>query len=179
MRRSFHPLIGMIVLVLIGGASVATAQETEDATPVSEPVVVSGTLECLSDVPAGEASAADPSLGTDVVNVHRWQASDARLGGEATYTGQWQLYEEPSEDSGAGTGSTAYEIVNDGGQWLCEHSRVLTPGDATGSHTLVFHGQGEYEGMTAYLNVDWSQSPYAFTGLILPGEEPAYAEPQG
>ena len=115
----------------------------------------------------------------DVVNVHRWQASDARLGGEATYTGQWQLYEPPAEDSGTGGDAAVYEIVNEGGHWLCEASRALTPGDAPGAHTLVFNGEGDYEGMTAYLDVDWSQAPFAFTGVILPGEAPPYAEPQG
>jgi hypothetical protein len=179
MRRLIHPLIGMSVLMLIGGASVATAQETEDTTAASEPVVVSGTLECLGEVPADQAAGADASLGTDVVNVHRWQASDARLGGEATYTGEWQLYEQPAEDSHSGSDVVAYEIVNDGGHWLCETSRAVAPGDAPGAHTLVFNGEGEYEGMTAYLNVDWSQTPYAFTGVILPGEAQPYAEPQG
>ncbi len=179
MRNLLHPLIVMSVLMLLGGTSVATAQEAEETTAAAEPVVVSGTLECLGEVPADEASGADASLGTDVVNVHRWQASDERLGGEATYTGQWQLYEQPAEDSGPGGDAVLYEIVNDGGHWLCETSRAVAPGDAPGAHTLVFNGEGEYEGMTAYLNVDWSQTPYAFTGVILPGEAQPYAEPQG
>jgi hypothetical protein len=179
MRRLLHPLIGLSVLMLLGGASVATAQETEDTTAAAEPVVVSGTLECLGEVPADQAAGADASLGTDVVNVHRWQASDARLGGEATYTGQWQLYEPPAEDSSSGGDAVLYEIVNDGGHWLCETSRAVAPGDAPGAHTLVFNGEGDYEGMTAYLNVDWSQTPFAFTGVILPGEAQPYAEPQG
>ena len=59
---------------------------------------------------------------------------------------------------------SVYEIVNDGGHWLCETSRAVAPGDAPGAHTLVFNGEGDYEGMTAYLNVDWSQTPFAFTG---------------
>ncbi len=179
MRRVLRPLIGVSVLMLVGGASVATAQETEDATAAAEPVVVSGTLECLGAVPADQTADAAASLGTDVVNVHRWQASDARLGGEATYTGQWQLYEPPAEDSGTGGDAAVYEIVNEGGHWLCEASRAVAPGDAPGAHTLVFNGEGDYEGMTAYLDVDWSQAPFAFTGVILPGEAPPYAEPQG
>jgi hypothetical protein len=179
MRRLLQSLIGMSILMLVGGASMATAQETEDTTAAAEPVVLSGTLECLGAVPADQAASAEASPGTDVVNVHRWQASDARLSGEATYTGQWQLYEQPAEDSGSGSDAAAYEIVNDGGHWLCEASRAVAPGDAPGAHTLVFSGEGEYEGMTAYLDIDWSQTPYAFTGVILPGEAPPYAEPQG
>ena len=179
MRRLLRPLIGICVLMLVGGASVATAQETEDTTAAAEPVVVSGTLECLGEVPADQAASADESPATDVVNVHRWQASDTRLGGEATYTGQWQLYEPPAEDGSSSGDAAVYEIVNDGGRWLCEASRAMAPGDAPGAHTLVFDGEGDYEGMTAYLDVDWSQTPYAFTGVILPGEAPPYAEPQG
>ena len=79
----------------------------------------------------------------------------------------------------SGDEAAVYEIVNEGGHWLCEASRAVAPGDAPGAHTLVFNGEGDYEGMTAYLDVDWSQAPFAFTGVILPGEAPPYAEPQG
>ena len=63
MRRLLQPLIGMSILMLLGGASVATAQETEDTTAAAEPVVVSGTLECLGEVPADQAAARTPPWG--------------------------------------------------------------------------------------------------------------------
>jgi hypothetical protein len=172
MRTMRLSLAGTIILALLGGTSIAFAQEAEDGEAATSPVVVSGTLECLGEEPAQDA----------VVNLHQWQASDPRLEGAATYAGRWLVYGEPAEDRG--DSSTArdaalYAIVNDGGQWLCETSRLPDPMVPSEQHTLVFSGQGEYEGMTAYLHIDWSEAPYAFTGLILPGDEPPYAEPQG
>jgi hypothetical protein len=149
------------------------AQETEEPTAAGAPIVVTGTLDCDAD------AATD---GLPVVSVHEWAASDPRLSGEATYSGRWQLYDEPQEESGdpAATDAALYSIVNEGGSWLCEASRApeqpISDGDR---HTLVFNGEGEYEGLTAYLTIDWRQAPYVFSGLILPGEEPPYAEPQG
>ena len=181
MRTLRLSLTGTIILMLLGGTSIATATEGEEATDATTPVVVSGSLDCLGEVPAGEEPSASPAPEAEVVNLHRWVASDPRLEGEATYTGKWQIYDEPSEDTGVigDTDPAIYAIVNEGGRWLCEASRVVAPGDRPGSHTLLFSGEGEYEGLTAYLQVDWSQAPYVFTGLILPGEAPPYAEPQG
>ncbi len=80
----------------------------------------------------------------------------------------------------AASDAALYSIVNEGGSWLCEASRAAEQPISDGDrHTLVFNGEGEYEGLTAYLTIDWSQAPYVFSGLILPGEEPPYAEPQG
>jgi hypothetical protein len=166
-------LVGTLSLLLLGGSGVL-AQETEEAPAADAPIVVTGTLECDADAAASDAGS--------VVNVHEWAASDPRLAGEATYSGTWQLYGEAQEDVGdpADEAPALYSIVNEGGSWLCEASRAAEQPVGEGDlHTLVFNGEGDYEGLTAYLHIDWSQAPYVFTGLILPGEEPPYAEPQG
>lgn len=173
MRTLLRSLTGTIVLTLL---VCAVAIGAEPVTPDGDqPVVVSGTLECLADTPpAGTGEVAD-------FHVHRWEASDPRLEGEVDYSGTWRLFDTPAEDSGtpADQDSAIYSIVNEGGSWLCEETR-LDPPPATGQRgTLVFDGQGEYAGLTAYLQVDWSQAPYQFSGLILSGDEPPYAEPQG
>jgi hypothetical protein len=183
MRTMRLSLAGTFILALLAGTSIAVAQEAEDAEAMTSPVVVTGTLECLGAAPADQAADAGASLAPDgtVINLHEWVASDARLSGEVAYTGTWHVYGEPSEDTGttAAQDQAIYEIVNEGGKWLCEASRIPDPMVPSEEHTLVFNGQGAYEGMTAYLHIDWSQAPFAFTGLILPGEAPPYAEPQG
>ncbi len=164
-------LVGAVIPVLLAGTSMAVVAQTDEAT--TSPVVVSGTLDCL------DSSAAEDGT-TSVVTVHAWEASDERLSGEVSYSGAWQLYEEPSEDSGTvgASGETAvYEIVNEGGSWLCEAARAAEPRSGQDTHTLVFNGADDYEGMTAYLHVDWNTVPFSFSGLILPGEAPPYAEP--
>jgi hypothetical protein len=172
----------MSILVL-GGTGVVIAQEPENEGATTSPVVVTGTLECRGGTATGEPADAGASAAPvqAKVTVHEWVASDPRLSGEVAYTGTWHIYEEPSEDTGttAAQDQAIYEIVNEGGTWLCEASRLPDPMVPSEEHTLVFNGEGAYEGMTAYLHIDWSQAPFAFTGLILPGEAPPYAEPQG
>ena len=172
MRTLRLSLVGAVVLALLGGLSAMVAARSEEASEAEQAVVVSGTLECLDEPTDGESID---------VNVHAWQASDPRLSGDVTYTGSWRLYEPPAEEGDvAGTaGEAIYEIVNDGGDWLCEATRAPGPRSPTDTHTVVFTGEGGYEGLTAYLSIDWSQSPYTFSGLILPGEAPPYAEPGG
>jgi len=178
MRTLRLPLIGLVILTLLATMSImATAQTEEEA---GSPVVVSGTLECLDGSASGEDEATP--IGQSVISVHAWQASDPRLTGEVTYSGQWQLYGEPSEDTGS-VGAmdevAVYKIVNEGGRWLCEEARAAEPRVGDGTHTLIFSGEEGYEGLTAYLHIDWSTTPYVFSGLILPGEAPPYAEPEG
>jgi hypothetical protein len=173
-------LSGTLMLLLIAVPTVMAADEP--ATTGSDPVVVSGTLDC--DVEAAASPAADGSTvasTASILNLHEWAASDSRLSGEASYSGRWQLYAQPAEDSGSGASdAAAYAIVNDGGSWLCTETRTSDPPRTDGEpHTVVFTGQGDYEGYTAYLQVDFSQAPYAFSGLILEGDAPPYAEPQG
>lgn len=189
--RSVRPLIvGLLAGALLTASGVAAVAQSEEEQPAADapatmdeqlttPVVVSGTLECLDS--AAEADGEAPS-DQSVVTVHAWQASDERLTGEVTYGGRWEIYGEPSEDRGSVESSADdafYEIVNEGGAWLCEAARGPEPRTGDTGHTLVFTGEGGYEGLTAYLHVDWSQTPYVFNGLILPGDEPPYAPPQG
>jgi hypothetical protein len=171
MRILLRSLIGTFLLLVV---AVGPSAATEPAQPAGgEPVVVTGTLDCSAE---GAAEAAGD------LNIHHWTADDARLTGDATYSGRWQLYDTPAEDGGipAEQQAAVYDIVNEGGSWLCEETRTPEPPQAPGDRsTLVFTGQGDYEGMTAYIEVDLTQAPYAFSGLILQGDEPPYAEPQG
>jgi len=166
-------LAGLAAIALLAGTSITALAQDDEAT--TTPVVVSGTLECLDSTTTD-----DEAMGQSVVTVHAWEATDERLSGEVSYGGRWQLYEQPSEDSGSvesAEGVAAYEIVNEGGTWMCEAARAAAPRSGEDAHTLVFNGEDGYEGLTAYLQVDWSTSPYQFSGLILPGEAPPYAEP--
>lgn len=166
---------GGVILALLATTSL-TAVAQDDAPEVSTaPVVVTGTLDCTAGAGEGE----EP-IGQSVMTVHAWQATDPRLTGEATYTGHWQLYEPPAEDADdpqAAVDTAVYEVVNDGGGWLCEASRTALPRTGETSHTLVFSGEDEYEGLTAYIQVDWSTTPFTFSGLIMEGEAPVWAPP--
>lgn len=167
-------MTGAVVLGLLAGTSLTAVAQDEDEAEVSvAPVVVTGTLDCTD-------AAGDGDIGQSVVTVHAWQATDPRLSGEVAYSGHWQLYEPPAEDADEPAtvdDPAVYEIVNEGGGWLCEASRTASPRTGDADHTLVFSGEGEYEGLTAYLHVDWTTTPFSFSGLIMEGEAPAWAPP--
>jgi hypothetical protein len=164
-------LVGPVILTLLValGAPVVAQSPVPSDAPVPTPAT--GTLEFVE--PAPEAGTHDEAT----VHVHRWTSSDPRLTGTATYTGTWHLYDPPAEecDEPDAEPSAVYEIVNEGGGWRCAGIRapVLGPDGASNVHTMVFRGTGGYEGLTVYMLVDWSTSPYSFGALITPNTLPA------
>jgi hypothetical protein len=173
MRRLRTALVGSVALALVvslGG--VAIAQDEEVA-----PSATTGTLEFSE--PMGDAAMHDDP----VEHVHIWTAEDPRLTGTATYTGSWHIYDPPAEDCDdpeAESGSM-YEIVNDGGGWACSGIRAPIPGPegATNVHVLALTGTGGYEGLYAYIMIDWSTEPFTFSALITPNQVPIEPVMQG
>lgn len=171
MRTLRTALVGPLTLALIVGLSGPTIAQDEDPTPVA----TTGTLE----LSAGDvASHEEP-----VEHVHTWTAEDPRLTGTATYTGTWHLYDPPAEDCDDpdAESGTYYEIVNDGGGWACAGVRSPIPGPdgATNVHLLALSGTGGYEGLHAYIMVDWGTDPFTFSALITPNEVPVVPVMQG
>jgi hypothetical protein len=177
MRTLRLTLVGPVILTLLAGLGATVA--AQEASGEMAPASVTGTLEFLEPTVEGEIGDAD-----EATHVHAWNASDPRLTGSATYAGAWQLYDPPSEDCGdpeALAKPAIYEIVNEGGGWRCAGARAPVPGPdgATNVHTLVLRGTGGYDGLSAYILVDWSASPYAFSALITPTHVPIDPVPQG
>jgi len=172
MRILRTALVGLVALALtmgLGGAAIAQ----DDALATS---ATTGTLELSEPVDVGMHDEA-------VEHVHTWTAEDPRLTGTATYTGTWEIYDPPAEDcddpeSEAGS---MYEIVNDGGGWACSGVRAPIPGPdgATNVHVLALTGTGGYEGLYAYIMIDWGTDPFTFSALITPNEVPIVPVMQG
>lgn len=155
--------VGLALLVALGGLAVAQDEMTQ-------PTATTGTLEFTEPVditaPHDEA----------VLHVHTWTAEDPRLTGVAEYTGSWHLYDPPSEDceDADTTAGAMYEIVNDGGTWACAGVNAPIPGPdgASNVHVLALTGTGGYEGLYAYIMIDWSTTPATFSALITPNKVP-------
>lgn len=163
----------VILALLMAPISPTTAQSPE---PTDSVVSVSATGTLTFDAPPDGATGSGEPTTSPVVHVHTWASSDPRLTGTATYTGAWQLYDPASEDCDVPDDPAAvYEIVNEGGGWRCAGFRapVTGPEGASNVHTIVLRGTGGYEGLTVYMLVDWSASPYAFSALITPDKLPA------
>ena len=76
---------------------------------------------------------------------------------------------------------STYELTNDGGSWLGEHTAfgsadVLGP-DVGNIGTIIFVGRDGYEGLTAYVINQFDMAANAeFSGVIFPTAMPPFPE---
>jgi hypothetical protein len=74
--------------------------------------------------------------------------------------------------------SGTYQVTNDGGSWSCQYAGNLAHGsglffDPDIDESVMCHGEGGYEGLTAIMALDWSDfAKVTITGLIIPGDVP-------
>ena len=102
-----------------------------------------------------------------------WSSTDPRLAGDASGEAGWSFYGAPSEDAGTpGATGASYVIINEDGTWNCVDSEKALPEPDAASHTLVFAGTGDYEGLTAHVRIDWDTYPFSFSGVIVEGAPP-------
>jgi hypothetical protein len=173
MRTLRITLVGAVLVALLVGSGAPVMAQDDELTPSS----ATGTLEFVEPGPEAAIEGGDVVTHDEAtLHVHEWTSSDPRLTGTATYTGTWHIYNPPAEDCDdpeAEVGAI-YEIVNDDGGWRCAGFRAPIPGPdgATNVHTLAFRGIGGYEGLSAYVLVDWSTSPYTYGALITPNAVP-------
>lgn len=178
MRTLRVTLVGAVLLALLSGSATPLVAQTDEVTADPTPSAATGTLEFVEPVPeSAVGDGSEPATHDEAaVHVHSWTSSDPRLTGTATYTGRWHLYNPPAEDCGDSDAEpgAVYEIVTEAGGWRCAGFRSPIPGPdgATNVHTLAFRGTGQYEGLSAYVLVDWSTSPYTYSALITPNAVP-------
>jgi hypothetical protein len=166
--------ISILALGLLAGSAVGVAAQEE---PNMDGAAVTGTADWLRAVSNGTESSADGITAVnDVVHVHSWTASDPRLSGDLTYTGNWLFDEVNAISIQSGT----YELTNDDGSSLGEATAYSS--DVLGADTdvIVFTGRDGYEGLTAYVVIDWSNGDDGgenFEGVIFPSAMPEAPEP--
>jgi hypothetical protein len=162
-------LVGMVILVLLGGLGGAVAAQDDPMAPA----MVTGTATMLSHDPPLVSVPVGAIVSVGVGFTHRWEASDPRLSGTSTYTGSWLEY--PSAE--LGVDATTRVVENDEGRWVGTSTALTGPDISTG--TVILRGEGAYEGLTAYVLMDWHPllTPQAtFTAAIFPGEMPPFPE---
>ena len=168
------------------GQQEASVPGAETDTEAVAPAWVTGTLTLGSSCSGPTASAPEPDVKPEREH-HRcstqtWITSDPRLSGTSTSTWDADVYvlDEAIISVTAGT----YELQNESGGWLCHYRDGLAYGMgrwATGANeeTVTCAGDGAYDGLTAIVFLDWSNSPPSsvpLAGLIFPGEAPPLPE---
>jgi hypothetical protein len=173
----------IVVCLALGGvpaaAQEASSSPAPSAAPVVGPAVVSGTVTYVVQESAGtstEVEGVDQQLGLVFRNV--WDVDDARLDGDVTYNGNW--YSAPLQVDSTPVRmqieSSTYELTNPGGGWLGTATACCAVGPV-GIDTVVLTGVGGYEGLTAYLVLDWTKWPPLIHGVIFPGPMPPTPSP--
>jgi hypothetical protein len=113
----------------------------------------------------------------------RWTSSDPRLTGEAAAHWNADVY-EPDGDvpaSSISVATVAYYLRNEAGGWACRTNLLSQVSGVNVQHeaaeTLMCVGDGEYDGLSAILVLDFATSPATFVGLIFPGDAPPLPVP--
>jgi hypothetical protein len=173
MRKSGIAVTVVVVGGLLAGSAVGVAAQSEGVEPMA-PAVVTGSIVESQMVSMGRGTPEEGFVRIEgETHEHVFEASDPRLSGDVTFTGHWQQYPPPVEmEVEAGI----YELVNPDGRWVGLATGIAAP-DIDVPDTLVFSGEDGYEGLTAYIALDWDTEPATFSGLIFPGAMPAFPEP--
>jgi len=169
-------LISILAIGLLAGSTAGVAAQDEAADHMA-PAVVTGTIFSKSDDADGTASAADgATLLEGVASTNKWNASDRRLSGTSTYTGNWLQYPAAGFQVEAAT----RVLENDDGRWVGTATAFAdvnrNVGPPVNTNTVILHGEGAYEGLTAYVLTDYSERPATFVAAIFPGEMPPFPE---
>ena len=157
MRAIRTTTISILTVGLLAGSAVGVAAQEEETEELTTPLYSTGTTGEPADVVEGTYSEDDRVLrGLQVVGVPV-EADDPRLGGllDIVING----HSEVTDAGGAILESRSYRTVNEGGAWVGSGTYVEAwDADAEVPHfireTGVLHGEGDYEGLVAYITVD-------------------------
>jgi hypothetical protein len=164
----------MLICLALGGMPVAAVAQSEEPSDSMAPAVATIEVTSIHEVSPGTLRSGDDGLVhvEGVQHEHVWTASDPRLSGTVTSIGNHDVYPYvPMEVQ-----SATYEVVNDGGRWLGTSTALKLP-DLGSKDVAVLRGEGDYEGLTAYVYMDWAADPPALRAAIFPGQMPPLPEP--
>ena len=172
MRTLRLSMAGAVIVVLLAGPIAVVGQSEEPSDPMA-PAVATIEVTSIEEVSPGTMKSGGGLVHVEgVQHEHVWTASDPRLSGTVTSIGNHDVYPDvPMEVQ-----SATYEVVNDGGRWLGTSTALKLP-DLGSKDVAVLRGEGDYEGLTAYVTMDWAAEPPALRAAIFPGEMPPLPEP--
>ena len=173
MRDGKAGLSVFLAFGLMAGSAIGVTAQDEEADPMA-PAVVTGSISGQRHVDGSVTT--DVGTGATITEGvgfrQTWEASDPRLSGSVIYTGNWLRY------GGGDMQVEASSVVldNAAGRWIGTGT-AMAAGDLS-MDTMILHGEGAYEGLTAYVMQDWSEGlPAAFTAAVFPGDMPVSPEP--
>ena len=171
MRKTKAALSGALAIGVLAGSTVVVAAHHGTA-----PVEFTGRLDnedCSS--PAREAVGTTAQTRGEVCTFDV-AMSDPRLEGDITATSNVDEYVLERD---LRVWSGAYRIENAEGAWQAAPQTVVTLSDGITASTVVFAGQGAYDGLVAVAEFVWDpdSSSWGLRGVIIEGEVPPLPGP--
>jgi len=171
MRKLSMPLAPLAVLALLGAMCGAALAEDSDETMAS--ATVQGTVFFTGVASYGVLTSDDDALRTEDNGVWlRVDADDDRLDGTGSARYNSSKYPYPLEVLAG-----IYDFKNEDGRWVGTYTCFVEPTLGIDRDTVILRGEGAYEGLSAYLLIDWAGSSGDFIGAIFPGEMPTVPTP--
>jgi len=178
-------VITILAIGLVAGSTVSVAaQEEEAAAEPTTPAKVTGTIQSGGDVVQEPTEA----VVDGVLEVRGFvlvgdalEMDDPRLTGSISVTFNADVH-KVSDFEEIVLQTVDMRIDNDDGSWTgqgtqLEHNGAEIPEDEMiNLQTLPMTGAGAYEGLSAYLFVDFSEGPPTVEGAIYEGELPPFPE---
>jgi hypothetical protein len=170
MRRLRWPLTALAVLSLLGTMGGAALAEESDEAMAS--ATVQGQVFFDGVTSSGSTTMDDDAWRVKDMGISlRVDADDDRLDGAGTARSNSSKYPFPLEVQAG-----IYDFANDDGRWVGTVTAFVEPTMGIDHDTVILSGAGAYEGLSAYLLIDWSSLPAEFIGAIFPGEMPPYPD---
>jgi hypothetical protein len=181
--------ISILALGLLSGSTVVVAAQDEEAVDMpTGPATFSGTyegswppvVELTETIVDGVEQYRDEVLAGSI------ETTDPRLTGSVLNAQNTDVHRVSGRDQYVAPRAVNYRIENEGGAWTGQGYELhgwgaddphQEPGGAT---VLMLTGEGDYEGLSAYLLVDWSTwsetTLPTVDGAVFPGEAPPFPE---
>lgn len=186
MRTTFLSLLTTAALIVVAGAVV-----------VGQSQAMTGELAAISSsIDIGDMRLVSPGIlrPDETRTVYRehgrvtemtFDSSDARLSGKVVAAGNRLV----SRD-GSFVEAETYEIANADGRWTGQATGRLSARPASDlvigngllppapdhQDVVLLRGEGGYDGLSAVVDIDWSQQPLTASGTIFVGELPTAPE---
>ncbi len=184
---------GVLLIAQPFGQQGDTAPAVGTGDAPARPVPFTGLLDCggTSAFPTTDRATVELDEGTLNLTRERGRIigptvrtiTDPRLEGTNTITWNKDIFFGSALERSTGVSAGTWRIENDAGAWQGSYHTFDTPVDGAAVATVVFIGEGDYEGLTSIWEVHLTPAsardcPINVRGLTLDGELPAYPELQ-
>jgi hypothetical protein len=174
----------LTIALLTGSAIAVSAQDDAADVDLTTTTFVTGTLGELEQTEGVFSEEGNVSQGRGYSWAGPIETDDPRLTGLVTIVSNGAIRLDDGAYGQVDLRSSEYRIENDDGAWAGPATAFSYPLDGgvresgqISQDTVVLTGEGSYDGLTAYLVIDYTVVPATLEGTAFAGEMPPAPEP--